>query len=144
MNAVFNRWKRDPDQLHNLAIPELLASEYKISGRKIKDVIARLDALMMVLKSCKAASCTDPWKVLHPQGDVTDLPSALNTGLDNFYEAQLKVSFSKCELGYIVESEGPQIPFAYEKRASDGETFVQDGSEGQKVLEYRQDWSVWT
>lgn len=99
---------------------------------------------MMVLKSCKASSCTDPWKVLHPQGDVTDLPSALSTGLDSFYEEQPKVSFSKCELGYIIESEGPQIPFAFGQTGSDGGMFVQEAGERQKVLEYRQDWSIWT
>jgi len=137
-------WQRDPEQLHNLAGPEKLSSGYEISGRKIKDVIARLDALMLVLKSCKASSCTDPWKVLHPQGDVTDLPSALSSGLDTFYEEQPKVSFSKCELGYIVESEGPQIPFIFGQGVSDGGFLLQEGSESQKPLEYRQDWSIWT
>jgi len=125
-------------------VPESLASEYRISGRKIKDVIARLDALMMVLKSCKAASCTDPWKVLHPQGDVTNLLSALSTGLDVFYEKQPKVSFSKCELGYIVESEGPQIPFAFGQAAGYGGIFVQEAGGEHRALKYRQDWSFWT
>jgi len=130
--------------MHNLAVPEQLSSEYKISGRNIKDVIVRLDALMMVLKSCKASSCTDPWKVLHPQGDVSDLPSALSSGLDTFYEEQPKVSFSKCELGYIVESEGPQIPFVFGQGASHDGSFLQEGSKSQNPLEYREDWSNWT
>ncbi|TVY81869.1 Arylsulfatase [Lachnellula suecica] len=135
---------RDPDQLHNLATPEVLSPDYEISGRNIEHVIARLDALMMVLKSCKASSCTDPWKVLHPPGDVTDFPSALSTELDTFYEEQPKVSFSKCELGYIVESEGPQIPFVFGQGAGDSGMYVQEGGEGQMTMGYRGDWSAWT
>ncbi|TVY18334.1 Arylsulfatase [Lachnellula arida] len=130
---------RDPDQMHNLAVPEQLSSKYKISGRDIKDVIARLDALMMVLKSCKASSCTDPWKVLHPQGDVSDLLSALSSRLDAFYDEQPKVSFSKCELGYIVESEGPQVPFVFGQGASHGGSFLEEDSNSQNPLGYRQD-----
>lgn len=137
-------WQRDPEQLHNLATAELLSYDFEISGRNIKDVIVRLDALMMVLKSCKASSCTDPWKVLHPQGNVADLPNALASDFDIFYEHQPKVSFSKCELGYIVESEGPQIPFVLGQGVSEGGWLAQEGSESQKPLKYNQDWSAWT
>lgn len=62
----------------------------------------------MVLKSCKARSCTHPWEVLHPSGDVNNLHEALKVEYNHFYEVeQEKVQFSKCEKGYILESEGP-------------------------------------
>lgn len=62
----------------------------------------------MVLKSCRASTCTHPWKVLHPKGDVTNLKDALQPSFDNFYEVQQqRVRFDKCEKGYILESEGP-------------------------------------
>jgi hypothetical protein len=62
---------------------------------------------MMVLKSCKGSSCTHPWNVLHPQGNVASLTDSLRASYDAFYDEQPKVTFTKCELGYIKESEGP-------------------------------------
>lgn len=68
----------------------------------------RLDALMMVLKSCEGDACRYPWHQLHPGGKVETLAEALNSKFDSFYEKQPKVSFSKCELGYHIKSEGAQ------------------------------------
>jgi N-acetylglucosamine-6-sulfatase len=73
-------------------------------------VLPRLDALLMVTKSCQGRTCTDPWSVIHPKGDVKTLKDALDGRFDAFYTSEVakKVSFEKCELGYILESEGPQ------------------------------------
>lgn len=85
-----------------------------ILGLPVSTVTARLDALMMVLKSCKGINCTDPWSVLHPQGNVHDLTEALNSTYDQFYaQEQPKVSFSQCDLGYIMSAEGAQIAVSY-------------------------------
>jgi N-acetylglucosamine-6-sulfatase len=64
----------------------------------------------MVTKSCKGRTCTDPWSVIHPAGDVKTLREALDTRFDAFYETEVKerVRFERCELGYILASEGPQ------------------------------------
>ena len=71
-------------------------------------LIPRLDALVLVLKTCKARECVHPWEVLHPKGNVRNLHDALDHRYDDFYEQQQeRVSFSKCEKGYILESEGP-------------------------------------
>lgn len=70
--------------------------------------MSRLDALMMVLKSCQGDECRYPWRQLHPKGQVGSLAEALVSGFDTFYENQPKVTFSACELGYIVASEGAQ------------------------------------
>ncbi|TFB07078.1 hypothetical protein CCMA1212_000382 [Trichoderma ghanense] len=77
-------------------------------------VVDRLDALMMVLKSCKQQTCIQPWKSLHPSANVQSLSDALSAVYDEFYREQLKVSFTSCESGYILESEGPQAFHAYE------------------------------
>ncbi|KAF7344962.1 Arylsulfatase [Mycena venus] len=74
----------------------------------IPQLQTRLDALAMVLKSCKADSCRSPWVVLHPQRDVQNLGDAMTPKFDAFYASHPKVSFSECEQGYILESEGPQ------------------------------------
>lgn len=98
--------------MHNLypstSFPSSSSSQGLLLGTQIGLVISRLDALMMVLKSCKGGTCVEPWKVLHPQGDVASLTDALRARFDAFYDEQVRVSFSRCELGYIVDAEGPQ------------------------------------
>jgi len=66
----------------------------------------------MVLKSCKSSDCIEPWDVLHPhKKTVRTLKDALNERFDDFYAAQQqRVSFSRCENGYIIDAEGPQTP----------------------------------
>lgn len=108
----------------------------------LERVVDRLDALMMVLKSCKQQSCTHPWKSLHPSGNVNNLLDALSSDYDDFYREQVKVSFTRCEGGYIVGSEGPQDFHAFEAAGE-----VNDGSAiydvpGQQVL-VNPDWSIW-
>jgi N-acetylglucosamine-6-sulfatase len=51
----------------------------------------------------------DPWSVIHPDGDVKTLWDAVDKRFDAFYMGvQQRVRFDKCELGYILDSEGPQ------------------------------------
>lgn len=59
--------KVDPYELHNL-----------YDGANVQ-LVNRLDALLVVLKSCRAETCRDPWSVLHPNDDsVKTLKDALN------------------------------------------------------------------
>ena len=63
----------------------------------------------MVTKLCKGHTCVDPWSVIHLGGDVKTLADALHAEFDGFYVSVAEsVSFDRCELGYIRESEGPQ------------------------------------
>lgn len=64
----------------------------------------------MVTKSCKGRTCIEPWSTIHPDGNVQTLHDALSPRFDTFYTEELadRVKFTKCELGYIVDSEGPQ------------------------------------
>ena len=70
-------------------------------------LVTRLDALLMVLKSCKGEQCTMPWLTLHPSGNVNNLAQALDPKLDDFYSSQDRVAFTDCALGYIISAEGP-------------------------------------
>lgn len=99
--------------MRNLLDPDHAQSDYQLAGRPMSEIISRLDALMMVLKSCKGRACTEPWRELHPDGDVRSLIDSLAGHFDTFYQVQPKVSFTKCELGYIRDSEGPMdiLPF---------------------------------
>ncbi|KAH8766170.1 alkaline-phosphatase-like protein [Diaporthe sp. PMI_573] len=105
----------DPGQLHNLYSSKSSDEDIKLLGTDISLVISRLDALMMVLKSCKGGTCIEPWKVLHPRGDVHSLSDALQVRFDSFYRHQAKVAYDRCELGYIIDAEGPQEPYQYRK-----------------------------
>ncbi|EPE35025.1 Alkaline phosphatase-like protein [Glarea lozoyensis ATCC 20868] len=145
--------ENDPDQLRNLASPQqrpIAPNEPLLLKRQKFEVIDRLDALLLVLKSCKGTTCIDPWRVLHPRGDVDSLSVALKPKFDRFYQAQPKVSFTKCEMGYLVESEGPQIASIY-----GGATFgsPQTGLGSQRVIGRSENgdqyygksrWSDWT
>jgi arylsulfatase len=79
-----------------------------LAGRTIKDVADRIDALLLVLKSCKQDSCREPWKQHHPDGSVSSLKAALNPKYDAYYAGQPKVAYTECKRGYLLEFEGPQ------------------------------------
>lgn len=110
-------------------------------GKSLNKVISRLDALLMVTKSCKAKECHEPWKTLHPDNDVRSLKHAMKTEFDSFYEDQPKVSFSSCPLGHLISEEGPQ-----EVNAWSGDMDEVPSSHGgkQQTFQYHGDWSLWT
>lgn len=76
-------------------------------GRSVDALEDRLDALMMVLKSCREQACYEPWKSLHPDGSVSSLADALDVKYDEFYRDQTKVQYEYCARGYILDAEGP-------------------------------------
>lgn len=98
----------------------------------------------MVLKSCKAEQCHQPWAVLHPQGDVRTLRDALHSKFDVFYNEQPRVGFSACELGYIVGSEGPQTGNAFGVvEEPSGYTELRSQPGRKPSFEYSGHWSWW-
>jgi N-acetylglucosamine-6-sulfatase len=113
-----------------------------IMGRNLGAVAARLDALMMVIKSCKGETCRYPWRSIHPQEDVNSLEEALDPTFDAFYNEQRKVSFTECKLGYIKEFEGPQDVLAFGDAKHEGSKL--DEHVGQEPLVLGHDWSLLT
>lgn len=103
----------DPHQTINIVANQQQHQDFKIANRPINQIIPRLDALMMVLKSCDGDACREPWRQLHPGGRVQNLTAALDQSYDGFYKRQPKVSFSSCANGYLVSEEGPQKVNAY-------------------------------
>ncbi|EXJ60406.1 hypothetical protein A1O7_04558 [Cladophialophora yegresii CBS 114405] len=73
----------------------------------ISHLISRLDALLLVLKTCKMDECRSPWSSLHPTGEVRNLRDALDARFNEYYHEHPKVRYERCERGYIPESEGP-------------------------------------
>jgi len=75
---------------------------------QVQQLVQRLDALLMVLKTCKGRQCTHPWEQLHPTRDVSSLRDALAPRFDAFYAHEVaRVAFDQCEQAYVLESEGP-------------------------------------
>ncbi|CAG7915788.1 unnamed protein product [Penicillium olsonii] len=107
----------DPYQMNNLFSSSFKDQEKRAdSTSDLKKITHRLDALLMVLKTCVAKDCIEPWAVLHPQGNVKNLDEALDPKYDEFYEKSYEtnsVSFTKCEAGQILSSEGSLEPLAY-------------------------------
>jgi hypothetical protein len=68
---------------------------------------ARLDAMILVLKTCKGKVCSDPWAEPLLGSGVAVLTQAMDAKYDAYFEKLPKVSYSVCEAGYIAESEGP-------------------------------------
>ncbi|CRL25726.1 Arylsulfatase, plant [Penicillium camemberti] len=101
----------DPHHVNNLWTNSS-AGSVEILGRKLNQVIPRLDAPLMVLKSCKGFGCIKPWTTLHPEHSVDNLKEALDEKYDVFYQKQPKVSYDRCEYGYTIDAEGPQHPFS--------------------------------
>jgi hypothetical protein len=115
----------DPGQITNLLLPEESTATHLL-GYPLTQVRARLDSLLFVLKSCRGTTCVQPWRALHPEGNVSNLQDALSPRFDAFYAQQRRVEYDRCEQGLILGSEGPQ--------------FEHDG------LVYREGirWSEWT
>ncbi|KAI1473580.1 putative arylsulfatase [Daldinia eschscholtzii] len=102
----------DPGQLHNLfpSSESTTSSTTVVAGYPVEKVVARLDALLLVLKTCAGATCQRPWVELHPEGSVRTLADALEPQYDNFYEAQARtaqVKYAYCANGFLPDAEGP-------------------------------------
>ncbi|GAN03652.1 arylsulfatase [Mucor ambiguus] len=91
--------KEDPYELNNLYDDEAHIQ-----------LTSRLDALLVVLKECKAESCRDPWRVLHPEDDsVKTLEDALQEKFDTHYTQFKKVEYNECLNYLLAQNESPQI-----------------------------------
>ncbi|KAI5917317.1 Arylsulphatase [Camillea tinctor] len=105
----------DPYQLHNLLRPSSLSNSSSsssfplLAAHPLPKLLSRLDALLMVLKSCRGATCRRPWDQLHPSGGVHALEDALAAEHDALYEeaALPRVRYEFCANGYLREAEGP-------------------------------------
>ncbi|KAI9369166.1 Six-hairpin glycosidase-like protein [Aspergillus egyptiacus] len=105
-NLFYAVWCNNDHELYDLNTdPYAMKNIYPSTASTFLD---RLDALLLVLKSCQGSTCIKPWDELHPDGAVNTLSDALRSEYDEFYAGLPKVAFDVCEAGYIIASEGPQ------------------------------------
>jgi hypothetical protein len=98
----------DPYQTVNLAADNKGSDTHQFAGRPLAQVFSRLNALIMVLKTCKGWACTHPYESLHPKGDVSSLKEALNRKYDVFYSTQPQMWYTECPMAYIAEFENQE------------------------------------
>lgn len=70
-------------------------------------VAERLDALLLVLKTCQGEVCRQPWKTLFPSGQVNGFVDALKQDFDGYFSDLPRVHFDGCSLGYQARREHP-------------------------------------
>lgn len=94
---------QDPYELVNLAAnPEYGA------------VLNRLNALLLVTKSCAEGSCRDPWAVFEPPaGDrIATMAEAMDARHDEFFASFPRVHFNECMQYQDIANEAPFFPAA--------------------------------
>lgn len=125
----------DPGQLVNRLAdpPQGSASQYY--GRPEKQLFHRLDAVLLVAKSCTQDACRNPWGVLFPGGQVTSLKDAMREQYDSFFADQPKVSFNSCPAGHDLSQEGPQDASPFKRSKSRRRQHLMDA----ELLEWYQD-----
>jgi N-acetylglucosamine-6-sulfatase len=102
----------DPYQLNNLYVSNSNGTANTIItlARSIFSIYSLetcLDALLFILKTCKAKSCSEPWDTLLPNSGVATLADAMMPKYDQYFAELPRVAYSECAGGYIAEVEGP-------------------------------------
>ncbi|KAI0470070.1 arylsulfatase [Xylariaceae sp. FL0804] len=109
---VYTVWCNGDKELYNTAddpyeITNLAATNASANSR----VLNRLNALLMVVKSCEQNACRDPWSLLTPNNaTLTSLTQALNADYDTFFEDFDQVTFGTCLTVQSIENEAPFFP----------------------------------
>ncbi|KAK2598380.1 hypothetical protein N8I77_011800 [Diaporthe amygdali] len=99
----------DPYELTNLARNSSSGGAVEASAQQ---VINRLNALLMVTKSCEQDRCRDPWAQLKPDDSTTlvSLTQAMNASYDSFFADFEKVQFETCAAIQLTDNEAPYFP----------------------------------
>ncbi|KAK7734010.1 hypothetical protein SLS53_008005, partial [Cytospora paraplurivora] len=98
----------DPYELTNLA----RAYGDNVVSSEAQKVANRLNALLMVTKSCEQDRCRDPWGFLKPDNATTlvSLAQAMDSSYDDFFADFEKVQFDTCLSVQKTENEQPYFP----------------------------------
>ncbi|KAF5676726.1 arylsulfatase precursor [Fusarium denticulatum] len=97
----------DPYELKNLA---------NSGHTQIKRVKSRLNALLLVMKSCTKSTCRDPWSVIQPPSHlrkgkkVKTLDDALESKYDDYYSSFPLVTIDECLEYQYAPNERPFWP----------------------------------
>jgi hypothetical protein len=108
---VYTVWCSGERELYDTAADpyELLNIAHAANSTQL---VNRLNALLMVTKSCEQNSCRDPWSLLKPDGvpNLKSLTQAMDTKYDDFFANFEKVSFDTCLIIQLEANETPYFP----------------------------------
>lgn len=94
----------DPYELNNLAVN---------ASTETERLLNRLNAILMVTKSCEGNTCRQPWDWLQPNnqtGEILSLGQAMASQYDSFFASFPQVSFKTCMQYQDIENEEPYYP----------------------------------
>jgi N-acetylglucosamine-6-sulfatase len=128
---------QDPHQVRNLLAPlndhapfapfDAVSFETNrpILSKDRQRLLNRLDALVLVLKTCVGETCHQPYKALFPDiastgQEIYSLSQALDPRFDEYFQGLPKVIYSKCALGYQARLEKPDWSSKLAFRAARG------------------------
>jgi hypothetical protein len=124
----------DPYQINNLvASLNALGPFADFDSSPLKKLLHRLDALLLVLKTCVGDTCHAPYSAMFPSfeatgGEVYRLDQALEERYDAYFEQLPKVRYTHCALGYQTRLEkpdwSPELAFKGGSVWRDATTFV--------------------
>ncbi|KAI1332943.1 arylsulfatase [Xylariaceae sp. FL0255] len=114
---VYTVWCSGEKELYDLSADPWELTNI-INESNSTQMVNRLNALLMVTKSCEQDSCRDPWALIQPttnaskDGTVSlqSLTQAMNPSYDEFFANFKKVSFRECLQVQDVENEAPYFP----------------------------------
>jgi N-acetylglucosamine-6-sulfatase len=102
-----NYMQTGPFEIHNLYNPSssatasfqlpLLSPTTPLRRIPLSNLLNRIDALFMVLKTCMGSACRWAWSVRHPSSNVQYPRDALESRYDCFYASQDRMEFMRCE-----------------------------------------------
>ncbi|ETS73165.1 hypothetical protein PFICI_15110 [Pestalotiopsis fici W106-1] len=95
----------DPYELSNIA------DSTDVNYQRVK---SRLNALLMVTKSCETDICRDPWSVIQPPNaapkKISSLGDALDPAYDDFFSTFPRVTIAECVQYQFAPNEVPFYP----------------------------------
>lgn len=130
---------KDPDELHNLAYA---------SDERIQRVRARLNAILMVTKSCEQDICRQPWSLFAPPGgaEIASFKQAMKPEFDKYFASFPEVSFKECMEYQDVDNEAPFFPPIGEGEGlgrayrEPTDNYPSEGEGGSIVIEHEELW----
>lgn len=133
----------DPYELTNLAFNPT---------REHARLIDRLNAILLVTKSCAENTCRQPWALLQPgrrKDEILSLRQAMNTKYDRFFSEFPRVAFKECMMYQDIENEKPFYPPLSEtgalgqKYRKSTDNYQSEGEGGTRYLESPGSYGSW-
>ncbi|KAK6220639.1 hypothetical protein LQW54_002084 [Pestalotiopsis sp. IQ-011] len=138
----------DPYELDNLAFDPTDATE---------KLIDRLNALLLVAKSCEGGTCRQPWRFLQPNNATTNgtleilsLRQALDPRYDDFFQSFPRFAFKECLQVQSIANEQPFLPLlpadgsglgqAYREKV---DYYTSEGEGGTRYLDSGAEYGPW-